>query len=34
MEEQKYEMDADRKLEVTQFIVTKIGNEQYGIQTD
>lgn len=32
MEEQKYEMDADRKLEVTQFIVTKIGNEQYGIQ--
>lgn len=32
MEEQKYELEADRKLEVTQFIVTKIGNEQYGIQ--
>lgn len=31
MEEQRYELDGEKKLEVTQFIVTKIGNEQYGI---
>ena len=32
MEEQKYSLEGEKKLEVTQFIVTKIGNEQYGIQ--
>lgn len=31
MEEQKYDLDKAKELEVTQFIVTKIGNEQYGI---
>lgn len=31
MEDQKLELDGEKKLEVTQFIVTKIGNEQYGI---
>lgn len=31
MEEQRLELDGERKLEETQFIVTKIGNEQYGI---
>lgn len=31
MEEQRYELEGEKKLEVTQFIVTKIGNEQYGI---
>ena len=32
MEDQKYSLEGEKKLEVTQFIVTKIGNEQYGIQ--
>ncbi len=32
MEEQKYSLEGEKKLEVTQFIVTKIGYEQYGIQ--
>ncbi len=32
MEEQKFSLEGEKKLEVTQFIVTKIGNEQYGIQ--
>ena len=31
MDTQRLELDGERKLEVTQFIVTKIGNEQYGI---
>ena len=31
MEELRYELEGEKKLEVTQFIVTKIGNEQYGI---
>ncbi len=31
MEAQKLELEGERKLEITQFIVTKIGNEQYGI---
>lgn len=31
MEEQRLELDGEHKLEETQFIVTKIGNEQYGI---
>lgn len=31
MDTQKLELDGERKLEITQFIVTKIGNEQYGI---
>lgn len=31
MDEQRLELGVERKLEETQFIVTKIGNEQYGI---
>lgn len=31
MDEQKLELTGESKLDATQFIVTKIGNEQYGI---
>ncbi len=31
MDEQRLELTGESKLDATQFIVTKIGNEQYGI---